>query len=176
MAYQLALIMEFYEWVQLSKSLASQQSNLLASVSDSALIAAYLVALKLASNRDLKLAFLCLLICITFSSSFAYDIVGGAEVHLIYSAPYLIAVQHVRDIRAKLSLFAMASFNCIMAWDYNAHSYQTWLSNNFEANTAIIHFLILGCCADRSRLRKAAADTAEWLYSLLACLWRVLLV
>ena len=138
--------MEYIQiWEVLIKSLERSSEALLSqNVSNFGFMAAYLVAIKFANTRQLRLSFLCLIACLIVSRSLIYDAVNGWQLHLIYSIIYLFAVPLTDKLKTMLALFLMASFNGLMIWDaYNYATTETWLYGNYECITACIHVVII---------------------------------
>jgi len=122
----------------------SLQAPISESVSNFGFIVAYLIAIKFANTRQLRLSFLCLVACLVVSSSVIYDEINGWQLHLIYSIIYLFAVPLTDKLKTMLALFSMALFNGLMIWDaYNYATTETWLYGNYECITACIHVAII---------------------------------
>ena len=157
--------MEFIEWVQQSKSLVlSQQVQVSASLSDLFFVGAYLLATIITQNRQLRLSFLCLLICIILSNSAVFDVLDGFQVHLAYSIPYLLAVKYIVRLGPMLAVVAMAVFNLGMAMDAYVYSEtETWLFINYPVNTAILHGVIIVACIEWGGIIKKLDDTLGYL-------------
>jgi len=134
-----------YLWEVLIKNLARSSEVLLSqNVSNFGFMAAYLVVIKFANTRQLRLSFLCLIACLIVSRSLIYDTVSGWQLHLIYSIIYLFAVPLTDKLKTMLALFLMALFNGLMIWDaYNYATTETWLYGNYEYITACIHVAII---------------------------------
>jgi len=134
-----------YLWEALTRSLVrSLQAPISESVSNFGFIVAYLIAIKFANTRQLRLSFLCLVACLVVSSSVIYDEINGWQLHLIYSIIYLFAVPLTDKLKTMLALFSMALFNGLMIWDaYNYATTETWLYGNYECITACIHVAII---------------------------------
>jgi hypothetical protein len=137
--------MELIEWAQAFKSLAlSQKVTALQNVSNIAYFAAYLSMIHIASTRQLRLSFLLLIACVFISNSLIYDLVNGWQLHAIYSIIYLSALPYINKLRVMLALFAIASFNILMAWDAANYAHtETMLYNNYEHVTAFLHGLVI---------------------------------
>lgn len=146
--------MEILEWVQVCKSLAiSSEVELSQNVSNFYFISAYILAIVLANTRQLRLSFLCLIACIIISNSVIYELLSGCTLHLAYSIAYFIAVKYVKNIKVMLALFAMASFNGLMAWDAYCYEHtETWLYLSYERITALLHVLVIYSCIDWGRI------------------------
>lgn len=152
--------MEFIEWVQQSKSLVlSQQVQVSASLNDLIIVGVYLLAILITQNRQLRLSFLCLLICIILSNSALFDVLEGLQVHLAYSIPYLLAVKYIVRLGPMLAVIAMAVFNLGMAMDAYVYSEtETWLFINYPVNTAILHGVIIVACIEWGGIIKKLDD------------------
>ena len=157
--------MEFIEWVQQSKSLVlSHQVQVSASLSDLFFVGAYLLATIITQNRQLRLSFLCLLICIILSNSALFDVLEGFQVHLAYSIPYLLAVKYIARLGPMLAVIAMAVFNLVMAMDAYVYSEtETWLFINYPVNTAILHGVIIVSCIEWGGIIKKLDDTLDFI-------------
>ena len=157
--------MEFIEWVQQSKSLVlSHQVQVSASLSDLFFVGAYLLAILITTNRQLRLSFLCLLICIILSNSALFDVLEGFQVHLAYSIPYLLAVKYIVRLGPMLAVVAMAVFNIGMAMDAYVYSEtETWLFINYPVNTAILHGVIIVACIEWGGIIKKLDDTLDFI-------------
>jgi hypothetical protein len=132
-------------WAHLFKSLVrSSALTVSQSVNSYLFIAAYLIAIKFANTRQLRLSFLCLTACLVISNSVIYESINGWQLHLIYSIIYLFAVPLTDKLKTMLALFLMALFNGLMIWDaYNYATTETWLYGNYEYITACVHVVII---------------------------------
>lgn len=154
--------MEILElWVVQIKSLArSSAVPLSQNVSNFYFISAYILAIVLANTRQLRLSFLCLIACMIISNSVIYELLSGCTLHLAYSIAYFIAVKYVKNIKVMLSLFAMASFNGLMAWDAYCYEHtETWLYLSYERITAFLHVLVIYSCIDWGRINNLVTNT-----------------
>ena len=158
-----------YLWEVLIKNLARSSEVLLSqNVSNFGFMAAYLVAIKFANTRQLRLSFLCLMACLIVSRSLIYDLINGWQLHLIYSIIYLFAVPLTDKLKTMLALFLMALFNGLMIWDaYNYATTETWLYLNYERITACLHAAIIISCVNWRRVANSARD----IFSGLRVLW-----
>lgn len=158
--------MELIEWVQqipnhVSRSLQAPISE---SVSNISFIAAYLAAIYIASTRQLRLSFLLLIACVFISNSLIYDLVTGWQLHVIYSIIYLSALPYINKLRVMLALFAIASFNILMAWDAANYAYtETMLYINYERVTAFLHMLVIGSAANWRKIIICTHNSVDYL-------------
>ncbi len=157
--------MEFIQWVLQSKSLVlSQQVQVSASLNDLIVTGAYLLVILITPNRQLRLSFLCLLICIILSNSAVFDVLEGFQVHLAYSIPYLFTVKYIKRAWPMLAVVAMAVFNIVMATDAYVYSEtETWLYLNYSICTAILHCIIIISCIEWGGIIKKLDDSVNYL-------------
>lgn len=168
--------MEFIEWVQQTRSLERiSLPTMMQSLSNLSFVIAYFAAIKICGTRQLRLSFLCLVACLVVSRSVIYEALDGYQLHIVYSIIYLggALLLSSNNLTLRALLCCVAAFNWIMAGDaYFYAKTQTWLFNNYESNTTLLHAAIICAGIDRgeiARLVNSAIDSLRRIASYSRC-------
>lgn len=86
---------------------------------------------------------------------------SGHQLHLAYLCLTLIAAGVVNGLPVKIALLASVLFQMVMAWDaYVYPTTQTWLYSCYDANSMLLHALVIASCINWS-VRKQWIDRAS---------------
>lgn len=134
--------MEFIQWLAQSKSLETAQV-VAASLANS-YIAVYLTAFLLLLNRDSFICLCMLLAGLFVSYSSLYNQLSAEYIHLTYFLLCSIACIFVDSKKVAVACASIGVFNIIYALDsaINATT-QTWLYDNYEIITTVLHWLVI---------------------------------
>jgi len=139
-------ILESISWVLHLKSHLLSLSSLQETAIrwDAVFLAGYLaliVGKATAARLKIVAAFL---VCVVVGYSPLYDVLNNVQYYSLLSLIYLTAAKYVSNKKIKYTLVIMTAFEFTMAMDrYVNAGTATWLYDNFEIITCLIHFLII---------------------------------
>lgn len=161
--------MEFIQWVVSLKSLETAQ--IVAASGNNTLIAVYLAAFLLLLNKDSIICFCALIACLFVSYSSLYEQLSSEYMHLTYFLLYSIACIFSESKKVAAACASIGVFNIIYALDsaINATT-QTWLYDNYEIITTVLHWLVIIALAQWRDLERGVERIIDFYERIKLCL------